>query len=62
MYRSAIRKSQRGMTLMELLIAMVVVAIIAAIAIPTYRQQVMRSNRSNAKVVLVQTAQNLERC
>lgn len=62
MYRSAIRQSQRGMTLIELLVALVVAAIIAAIAIPTYRQQVMRSNRSNAKVVLVQTAQNLERC
>jgi len=59
---SAGRKAQRGVTLLELMVVVVIVAIIAAIAIPTYRQQVLRSNRSNAKTILVQTAQNLERC
>jgi type IV pilus assembly protein PilE len=56
------RFAQRGVTLIELMIVVVILAIIAAIAIPTYRQQVLRSNRSDAKVALMQTVQNLERC
>jgi type IV pilus assembly protein PilE len=55
-------RRQRGVTLIELIVAMVVVAVLATIAIPTYRQQIIRTNRSNAKTALVQTAQNLERC
>jgi type IV pilus assembly protein PilE len=56
------RTAQRGVTLIELMIVVVILAIIAAIAIPSYRQQVLRSNRSDAKVALMQTVQNLERC
>lgn len=57
-----VRSAQRGVTLVELMVVMVILAIIAAIAIPTYRQQVIRSNRSDAKTALMQTAQTLERC
>lgn len=56
------RRSQRGITLIELMIVVVVVAILAAIAYPSYRQQVLRTNRSSAKTQLTQTAQVLERC
>jgi type IV pilus assembly protein PilE len=56
------RSGQRGVTLIELMIVVVILSIIAAIAIPSYRQQVLRSNRSDAKVALMQTVQNLERC
>jgi type IV pilus assembly protein PilE len=55
-------RQQRGVTLIELIVVMVVVAVLAAVAIPSYRQQVIRTNRSNAKTALLQTAQNLERC
>jgi type IV pilus assembly protein PilE len=56
------KQSQRGVTLIELLVVVTIVAMLAAIAIPSYRQYVIRANRSTAKVLLLQTAQALERC
>ncbi len=56
------RSGQHGVTLVELMIVVVIIGIIAMIAIPSYRQQVLRSGRSDAKAALMQTAQNLERC
>ena len=53
---------QRGITLIELMIVTVIVGILAAIAIPSYRAYVVRANRADAKVALMSTAQNLERC
>lgn len=52
----------RGVTLVELMIVVVVLGILAAIAYPSYRAQVMRSHRSDAKVGLERIAQTLERC
>ena len=51
-----------GVTLVELLIVLVIVGILAAIAYPSYRQQVLRSNRTEAKASLMQSAQGLEKC
>ena len=51
-----------GFTLIELLITVAIVAILAAIAYPSYQQSVMKSNRSDAKVALTDAAQQLERC
>ena len=53
---------QRGMSLMELLVVMVIVGIISAIAIPGYRQYAMRTHRTDAKVALTSRAAGLERC
>lgn len=55
-------RTQRGVTLMELMIVVVVVGILAAIAYPSYREQVRRSNRTEAKVALEQRAAALEKC
>ena len=53
---------QKGVTLMELMIVVVIIGILAAIAYPSYRAQVMRSHRSDAKIALERAAQTLERC
>ncbi|HLA73156.1 MAG TPA: type IV pilin protein [Steroidobacteraceae bacterium] len=56
------KRRQHGVTLIELLIVVVVISILAAIAIPSYRRYVIRANRTSGKVLLMQTAQALERC
>ena len=55
-------RKQRGVTLMELMTVVVIIGILASIAYPSYRAQVRRSNRTEARVALEQTAGALEKC
>ena len=52
----------RGITLLELMIVVVIVGMLAAIAYPSYRAQVMKTYRSDGKATLMQVSQQLERC
>lgn len=52
---------ERGVTLIELLIVVVILGLLAAVAIPQYRKQTVKARRSEGKTVLLQTAQELER-
>jgi type IV pilus assembly protein PilE len=54
-------QSQRGFTLIELVITMVIVAILASIAIPSYSTYVMKSRRTDAKSALLGMAALEER-
>lgn len=47
------RGNSRGMTLIELMIVIVIVAILASIAVPNYRRYVMRAQRTEAKTALL---------
>ena len=49
-------KRQNGFTLIEVMIVVVVVAILATLAIPSYREYVMRSHRRAAQAEMMQIA------
>ena len=56
------RSRNAGVTLMELLMVMVVISILAAIAIPSYRGYAIRASRSDGKAAVLSMAGALERC
>jgi len=53
--------TQKGFTLLELMIVVVIVALIAAIAIPNYQPYVIKTRRTAATGCLLEMSQALER-
>ena len=54
-------RHMRGVTLVELMIVVVVLAILTAVAYPNYREFAARAKRNEAKAALLQIATNQER-
>lgn len=54
-------RRQRGFTLIELMIAVVVIALLAAIGFPSYQEYIKRGKRAEGKGALMRAAQQLER-
>ncbi|MFV3369284.1 type IV pilin protein [Pseudomonas sp. NY15435] len=55
------RRRERGFTLIELMITVVIVAILAAIAFPSYQRYVLRSHRVEGQALLSEAAARQER-
>jgi len=53
-------KKKQGFTLTELLIAVAVLALLAAVAIPSYNKQIQKTRRADAKAALLELAQRQE--
>jgi len=51
----------RGFTLTEVMVTVVIVAILGAIALPSYKNQIQKSRRSDAKSALIGAAGQMER-
>jgi len=58
---SVVPERQHGVTLIELMLVVVIVAILGMIAVPSYRQYSMRAQRTEAKTALLRIATNQER-
>lgn len=58
---SIVVKGQNGMTLVELMVVVVIVSVLTLVAVPSYRDFVKRSQRTEAKEALVHIANNQER-
>lgn len=55
------RRRMAGVTLIELMAVVMVIAVLGMIAIPSYRQYTMRAHRAEAKAALLQIQANQER-
>lgn len=61
-HRHGFVRRSAGITLLELMIVVVIVGILAAVAYPSYQNQVRETRRADGKSALLNTAQALERC
>ncbi|WP_369413289.1 type IV pilin protein [Microbulbifer zhoushanensis] len=55
-------RNQKGFTLIEILIVVAILGVIASIAYPSYQESVNKGRRADAKAMLGDVSQRLQRC
>lgn len=55
-----LKGTQKGFTLIEMMVVIVIIGIIAALAYPSYQRYIMRAHRVDARNMLQEIAQRLE--
>ena len=60
-YRGSTRSARRGFTLIELMIVVAIVAILAAIAYPSYQDSILKGRRAEARTAMLELMQQQER-
>ena len=56
-----LKKKQNGMTLIEIMVAVAIVAIIASVAIPSFQRQSLKGKRADGMAILMDAAARQER-
>lgn len=59
--RKLYKKPPQGISLIELMVALVIVAIISSVAYPSYQSHMAGTRRADAQAVLMEAAQYMER-
>jgi type IV pilus assembly protein PilE len=55
------KKLPTGLSLIELMVALVIIAIVSSVAYPSYQSQMAATRRADAQAVLIEAAQYMER-
>lgn len=58
--RVSLRLGNGGFSLMELMIALVVIGILMSVAVPSYREYMLRANQAAAKAILMEVSSRQE--